>query len=98
MPFLKLHRDEPETEAPQPLPFDQDARNWGRAGRDAGAEQSEQAVHAGDKPMDSIAQVEQALSRVENAFVSLSEQVDEVCEPISMADWIDDHDDGPYAA
>lgn len=48
--------------------------------------------------MDSIAQVEQALSRVENAFVSLSEQVDEVCEPISMADWIDDHDDGPYAA
>tara|TARA_R110002072_G_scaffold42064_9_gene117757 strand:- start:34745 stop:35032 length:288 start_codon:yes stop_codon:yes gene_type:complete len=95
MPYLKLHRDEPETQAPQPLPFDQDARNWSRAGRDAGSDQTDRE---GDEQMDSIAQVEQALSRVENAFVSLSEQVDEICEPISMADWIDDHDDGPYAA
>ncbi len=48
--------------------------------------------------MDSIAQVELALSRVESTFESLSEQVDEICEPIRMADWLDSHDDGPYAA
>jgi len=48
--------------------------------------------------MDSIKQVEQALSQVENNLESLSDQVDEYCAPIRMADWLDEHDDGPWAA
>lgn len=48
--------------------------------------------------MDSISQVELALNRVDNAFSSLSEQVDELCEPILMSDWTDSDNDGPYAA
>jgi hypothetical protein len=82
MSYLKLHRDEPETEAPAPIPFNSPDRSWRNAG----------------KEMDSIAQVEQALADVDRNFSSLSEQVNELPEPIRMSDWMDDDDDGPYAA
>lgn len=48
--------------------------------------------------MDSIAQVEQALSQVETGMKNLSDQVDEICEPIRMSDWLDTDDSGPWAA
>ena len=48
--------------------------------------------------MDSIARVEEALSRVESTFENLSEQVDEACESFRMSDWLATDDDGPYAA
>jgi len=88
MPYLKLHRDEPEAEAPQPLPFDPSGQSW-RSTDDTSLE--------GDH-MDSIQQVEEALGRVERSFESLSEQVDEICEPIKMSDWLVGEDDEPYAA
>ncbi len=91
MAYLKLHRDEPETQAPPPLPFEPLTRTW----RSTGTKTNE---HAGEPPMDSIEQVEQALSRVESTFETLSEQVEELCEPIRMSDWLDSHDDGPWAA
>lgn len=87
MPYLKLSRDEPETQAPQPLPFLSADRSW-RGAR----------VDDGEERMDSIARVEEALSRVESTFESLSEQAQELCEPIRMADWLDSDDDGPWAA
>jgi len=93
MPYLKLHRDETETETeiqpPQPLPFSTAQRRF----RDAG----EDGTH-GEKGMDSIARVEQALNRVEGNFDRLSKQVDELYEPLRMADWLDAEDDGPWAA
>ncbi len=89
MPFLKLCKDEIEPEAPQPIPFQSPDRSW----RTTDADDSTK-----DEPMDSIARVEEALNRVENTFDKLSEQIDEFCEPIRMSDWIDDDDDGPYAA
>lgn len=88
MPYLKLFRDEPETEAPAPIPFRSPDRNWREAGEPT----------QGPQPMDSIAQVEQALGRVENIFEDLSRQADAYCEPIRLSDWIDDDDDGPWAA
>lgn len=88
MPYLKLHRDEPETEAPQPFPFASSDQSWRSAGDES----------LGDEPMDSIKQVEEALGRVERSFESLSEQVDEICEPIKMSDWLHGEDDGPFAA
>ena len=91
MPYLKLIRDEPETQAPQPLPFPSSERPWRSAGSDAD--------HAhGEDQMDSIARVEEALNQVENTFGTLSEQVEEFCEPIRMADWLDADNDGPFAA
>jgi len=91
MPYLKLTQDEPETEAPQPLPFCSPEQPWRTAGSDAD--------HAhGDPKMDSIARVEEALNQVENTFENLSEQVEEFCEPIRMVDWLDADDDGPFAA
>jgi len=87
MTYLKIHRDEPEIQPPEPLPFDPSAKTW----RSTSEPQGEQ-------PMDSIAQVEQALGRVENTFERLSDQVDELCEPIRMADWLESDDDGPFAA
>ena len=48
--------------------------------------------------MDSIARVEAALEQVESKFESLNEQVEECCDPIRMADWLDEEDDGPWAA
>jgi hypothetical protein len=93
MPYLKLHRDETETETetqpPQPLPFSTAPRRFRDAGEDG---------TPGEEGMDSIARVEQALNRVEGNFERLSEQVDELCEPIRMADWLDSEDDGPWAA
>jgi len=89
MPYLKLSRDEPETQAPQPLPFQSTDRSWRSARQDQ---------DPGEDHMDSIARVEQALGRVESTFESLSEQVEEICEPIRMADWLDANDDGPWAA
>ena len=89
MSYLKLSRDEPEAIAPEPLPFEPIERSW----RSAGADQD-----PGEQPMDSIKQVEQALSQVDKNLESLSEQVDEYCAPIRMADWLDEHDDGPWAA
>lgn len=91
MPYLKLHRDEIETLPPEPLPFTGLDASWRSAGNHADDDSQ------GDT-MDSIARVEEALSRVESTFESLSEQVEEYCEPIRMSDWIEDHDDGPYAA
>ncbi len=91
MPYLKLFRDEPEAPAPKPLPFDPSSR----AGRSAGMTTT---TDQGEAPMDSIAQVEEALSRVESNFKDLSEQVDEICEPIQMSDWLDSDDGGPWAA
>lgn len=89
MPFLKLHRDEPEAEAPAPLPFKEPDRRWRQAG-----ESSE-----GADRVDSIKQVEKALRRVERAFGELSKQVDEYAEPIQLSEWLDDDDDdGPWAA
>jgi len=45
-----------------------------------------------------VTRVEQALSRVEEKFSELTTQVDELCEPIQLSRWIDDDDDGPWAA
>jgi len=93
MPYLKLHRDETDTEIapPQPLPFRSLERNWRSAGQDT--------PDHGEEQMDSIAQVESALHRVENTFESLSEQVEELSSPILMSDWLDHNDDeGPFAA
>ena len=91
MPYLKLHRDEPETLAPQPLSFLDASSTWRTTGASVSTEERE-------VPLDSIAQVELALSRVESTFESLNEQVDELCEPIRMADWLANDDDGPWAA
>lgn len=89
MGYLKLHRDEPEQpEPPAPIPFRSPDRTW----REAGGEQ-----HGGAE-MDSVTRVEQALSRVEEKFSDLTTQVDELCEPIQLSRWIDDDDDGPWAA
>lgn len=87
MPYLKLHRDEPEQEPPAPIPFRSPDRTWRNAGED---NQTDRA--------DSIERVEQALADVENRFDNLREQVNELTEPIQMADWVDDDDDGPWAA
>jgi len=89
MAYLKLFRDEPETLAPEPLPFEGIERSW----RSAGADHD-----SGEHPMDSIKQVEQALNQVEKNLETLTEQVDEYCEPIRMSDWLDTQDDGPWAA
>jgi hypothetical protein len=95
MSYLKLFRDEPEAIAPEPLPFEPIERSW----RSAGADHDPHDSHdPGEQPMDSIKQVEQALSQVDKNLESLSEQVDEYCAPIRMADWLDEHDDGPWAA
>ena len=93
MPYLKLCRDEPETEAPQPLPFDPSKRSWRSAGQS-----SDDSHPNGEAKMDSIARVEAALEQVESKFESLNEQVEECCDPIRMADWLDEEDDGPWAA
>lgn len=90
MPYLKLCRDEPEAPAPKPLPFAPSSR----VGRSAGMMETD----TGEAPMDSIAQVEQALSQVETGMKNLSDQVDEICEPIRMSDWLDTDDGGPWAA
>lgn len=92
MPFLKLHIDEPETEPPAPLPFKSDA-----------ADQSWRQAQRADRPeeerMDSITQVEQALSAMQHKLDELEEQVDEYFEPIPMSRWMpDEDDDGPWAA
>jgi len=89
MSYLKLFRDEPEIQAPQPLPFPSPEQSW----RDAGKDDSR-----GEDQMDSITRVEEALSQVESTFEDLSEQVEDFCQPIRMADWLDEQDDGPYAA
>ncbi len=90
MSYLKLFRDEPETLAPEPLPFEPIKRAW----------MSTRADHhdSGDRPMESITQVEQALSQVERNLETLAGQVEECCEPIRMSDWLDAQDDGPWAA
>ncbi|MDF1808338.1 MAG: hypothetical protein P1U42_01445 [Phycisphaerales bacterium] len=93
MPYLKLFREEVETEAPQPLPFNASARSW-RTASEAGHDSN----CTGEVEMDSIARVEEALSRVESNFESLSEQVEEYCQPLRMSDWLDTDDDGPFAA
>ena len=95
MPYLKLSRDEQETPAPQPLPFDSSAKTWKTAGQ--GNENRHENAQ-GDSQMDSIARVEQALDRVESTFESLSDQVDELCEPILISDWLIADDDDPCAA
>ena len=89
MSYLKLHRDEPETEAPAPIPFQSSQRSW----RQAGAQpQDEQEI-------DSIAHVENALARVDEKFDELSGQVEELLEPIPMSRWLhDEEDDGPWVA
>ena len=91
LPYLKLHRDEIESHPPEPLPFSGIDSSWRSAGHHADDDSQ------GDT-MDSIARVEEALSRVESTFESLSEQVDEVCESFRMSDWLATEDDGPYAA
>lgn len=91
MLYLKLCRDELETEPPAPIPFSSAAGSWRSAGNSADAP-------TGESRMDSIAQVELAMKRVDTVFGSLSEQVDDLCEPIRMSDWTDSDDDGPYAA
>ena len=93
MAYLKIHRDEPEVEAPEPLSFERAQSTW-RSTEDHGHRDGEE----GSDRMDSIKQVEEALGQVEGLMSDLSEQVDEICEPIRMADWLDDHDDGPWAA
>ncbi|MFG0298131.1 MAG: hypothetical protein ACF8K1_00810 [Phycisphaerales bacterium JB047] len=82
MPHLKLHRDEPEQEPPAPLPFTRPDRSWRSAGEDG---------------IDSIKRVENALADVESKFDELQRLADET-EPLRMSDWIDDDDDGPWAA
>lgn len=82
MPNLRLHRDEPETDPPAPLPFSSPDRTWRQAG----------GFH------DSIRQVEDALNDVDQKFRQLREQSDELIGPISLCDWLDDGDDDPRAA
>jgi hypothetical protein len=95
MTYLKLFRDEPETEAPQPIPFRSSDRTW--RSTDA-QDHSTDRNGEGTDSMDSITRVENALQQVENVFENLTEQVNEYCEPIRMADWLEENDDGPYAA
>jgi len=88
MPYLKLHREDHEPEAPQPIPFRSLDRSWRQAG------QPEK-----DSPsMDSINQVEKALLSVERNLDELSRQVEEHTEPLRIAEWLDEDDDGPWAA
>lgn len=82
MSNLRLHRDEPEQEPPAPLPFSSPDRSWRQTD--------------GQQP-DSIEQVEQALADVENRFERLRQMTDEI-EPIRMSEWLDEDDDGPWAA
>lgn len=50
-----------------------------------------------DEQPDSIEQVERALANVESRFEQLRKMADEI-EPIRMSEWLDDDDDGPWAA
>lgn len=79
---LRLHRDEPETDPPAPLPFRSPDRSWRQAGKGA----------------DSIKQVEAALRDVENKFEQVKEQAQELSGPIAFSDWVSDDDDDPWAA
>ncbi len=99
MTNLKLHRDETESQspAPAPIPFDQAAGSW-RQTEDLADLSHTPEGEQGEEAMDSIKRVEEALNRVENTFESLSEQVEEYCEPIRLADWLNNEDDGPWAA
>lgn len=82
MPDLRLHRDEPETDPPAPLPFRSPDRSWRQAGTSE----------------DSIKRVEQALSDVENKFAQLRELADELTDPIPLSEWLNNDDDDPWAA
>lgn len=81
MPHLRLVTDEPEIDPPAPLPIDA----WRTPGRSGTGE-----------VLDSIAEVEQALGRVQSGLDSLSAQVD-AAEPFPFPGR-NDGDDGPYAA
>ncbi len=92
MPELKLHSYEPETEPPAPLPFRNPSQTWRTTDPEGGL------PHTEESRMDSIAHAEQALAALDSKLGDLSEQVDEYCEPISMKSWMEDDDDGPWAA
>lgn len=79
---LRLHRDEPETDPPAPLPFKRPDRSWRKAG----------------EGIDSIKQVEAALRDFENKFEQVKEQAQELSGPIAFSDWVSDDDDDPWAA
>lgn len=79
---LRLHRDEPESDPPAPLPFKRPDRSWRQAGEGE----------------DSIKQVEAPLNDVENKFGQLREQAEELSGPIAFSDWLCDDDDDPWAA
>lgn len=80
-PRLRLVTDEPEIDPPAPLPISA----WRTPGR----------VDA-DETLDSIAEVEKAIGRVQSNLHSLIEQLDHA-EPFPFPRRGDD-DDGPHAA
>ncbi|MCR9074959.1 MAG: hypothetical protein NXI07_02870 [bacterium] len=89
MPYLKLHRDEPEQpDPPAPIPFNTPDRTW----RSAGTQESSK--------MDTILRVEQALADVESKFDELRQHADELEDSFPLSRWLDsdDDDDGPWAA
>ncbi len=88
MVYLKLHRDEPEPEAPAPIPFRSPDRSWRMSSR-TGQEHD----------TDPIAQANAALERAERNLDELSRHVDEYAQPFRLSDWrSDEDDDGPWAA
>ncbi len=91
MAYLKIHRDEPETEAPAPLSFERAQSSWRSTDRQADDDQ-------GSPAMDSIRNVELALGRVDDLMEDLSEQVEELCEPMQISDWMPDENEGPWVA
>ncbi|MFG0312564.1 MAG: hypothetical protein ACF8LL_00040 [Phycisphaerales bacterium] len=89
MPYLKLHRDEPEQpDPPAPIPFNSPDRTWRSAGTQEAAK------------MDTILRVEQALADVESKFDELKQHADELEDSFPLSRWLDsdDDDDGPRAA
>ncbi|MBO6740243.1 MAG: hypothetical protein JJ916_10320 [Phycisphaerales bacterium] len=89
MPYLKLHRDEPEQpDPPAPIPFNSPDRTWRNAGTQEAAK------------MDTILRVEQALADVESKFDELKQHADELEDSFPLSRWLDsdDDDDGPWAA
>jgi hypothetical protein len=82
MPHLRLVTDEPEIDPPAPLPIS----SW-RA----------HTSTANDPTIDTIADVERAMSRLQAGIDSLNAQLDDA-DPFPFPGRNGGNDDGPYAA